>query len=35
VIHERKHPAANTEELDPVGYIPFEDGEQIGGVPRT
>jgi hypothetical protein len=35
VIHERKHPAADTEEADAVLYIPLEDGEKIGGVPRT
>jgi hypothetical protein len=35
VIHERKHPAADTEEPNPVGNIPLEDGEQIGSVPRT
>jgi hypothetical protein len=35
VIHERKHPAADTEEPDAVAHIPFEDWEQISGVPRT
>jgi hypothetical protein len=35
VIHERKHPTADTEELDSVGYIPLKDGEKVGGIPRT
>jgi hypothetical protein len=35
VIHERKHTAANTEEVDAVGGIPLKDREKIGGVPRT
>jgi hypothetical protein len=35
MIHERKHTAANAEEMDAVGGIPLENGKKIGGVPRT
>ena len=35
VIHEREHTAADAEEVDAVGNIPLEDGQQIRSVPST